>query len=231
MSIYRKKPSDRYKTRFYESFRTVWETHPVLILLYVLAFVLFFLALEQDRSFSAYIPTGLFYSVLDILLPIAILFTVIFLQKKEYPMENQYGEKSWLYRQSMVMRKFLRFFTNLIVLTAMGALFYYSIGALASIFPQNYTAKTYTVNITELFGYGHNSCKRSIQTDFLDQVNIENQSLYVSLVKKLNLSKLCMDHKTFESMSIGKRISISTQESPIWGIYINKFDDKILSQQ
>lgn len=224
MSICSDKSSYFYKSRLCESIRSFRKTKKIWIFIYILVVVLFFIGLEQDRSFSSYIPTGLFYTTLDILLPIIILFIVISLQKKEYPAENEYGERPWYYRQSLNTRKLLRFLKNTLLGTMLGGMVYYSMGSLASKFPQQYTYNTYTVKVTSLFGRGHGGCKRSIKTDFLDQINLENPSLYVNVVKKLNLLKLCMNYNTYGTMYKNKKITILTQESPIWGIYIKSLD-------
>ena len=152
MSICSNKSSYFYKSRFCESIRWLREAKKIWIFIYVLVVALFFIGLWQDRTFSSYIPTGSFYTILDILLPVIIVFIVISLQKKEYLAENEYGEKPWHYRQSLTTRKFLRFLKNTLLTTIFAIATYYSIGSLASKFPQKYTYNTYTVKGTSLFG-------------------------------------------------------------------------------
>ncbi len=224
MSFCNDRSSYFYKSRMCESIRSFRTTKKIWIFLYIIFFVLFFVALEQERSFAAYIPTGSFYTTLDILLPILVLFLVIRLQNKEYPTENEYGERPWHYRQPLRIRKILRFLASIIAVTAGTSLFYYSIGTLASKFTQNFTYHTYTVKVTSLFGRGHGGCKRSVKTDFLDQIKLNNPSIFVYLIKKTDMHKICMNYHTFDSMYKNKKITISTQESPIWGIYIKKID-------
>ncbi len=152
---------------------------------------------------------------------------MILLQKKEYPTMNEYGDRPWYYRQSLNTRKFLRFFKNSLLGIIVSTMFYYSIGSLASILPQKYTYNTYTVKVTSLFGRGHGGCNRSVKTDFLNQINLDNPSFYVNVVKKLDLLKLCMDYNTYGTMYKNKKITILTQESPIWGIYIKSLDSHV----
>lgn len=227
MSICNDKLSYFYKTRLCESIRSFRKTKKIWNFVFIIFLILFFISLRQDRSFSSYIPTGMFYTILDILLPIIILFIVISLQKKEYPTENEYGERPWHYKQSLSTRKFLRFSTNSIGCILIAALFYYLIGTLVSIVPQKYTYNTYTVNITSLPEGGHGGCKRSVKTDFLNQINLESPSLYVRVVKELDMFKLCMNYDTYDSIHKNEKITILTQESPIWGIYIKKLDNYV----
>jgi len=221
------KSSYFYKSRFCESFRWFKESKKIWIFIYILAIVLFFIGLRQDRSFSSYIPTGIIYSILDIVLPVFSVIIIILLQKKEFPKINEYGETPWYYKLPLNTRKFLRLCVNTIFIVGFTIIVYYSIGSLASLFPQQYTYKTYTVKVTSLFGRGHGGCNRSVKTDLLNQINLENPSLYVNVVKKLDLLKLCMKYYTFDSMYKNKQITIHTQESPIWGIYIKSLDSDI----
>lgn len=225
------KSSYFYRSRFCEAFRWFKETKKIWVFIYIIAFILFFIGLRQDRSFSSYIPTGTMYSVIDVVFPILIVIIIIVLQKKEFPEKNEYGETPWYNKLPLNTRKFLRLFTNTIFIVGFTIIVYYSIGSLASLLPQKYTYKTYTVKVTSLFGRGHGGCNRSIKTDFLNQINLENPSLYVTIVKNLDLHKLCMKYKTFSSMYKNKLITITTQESPISGIYIKSFDSDFINTE
>lgn len=195
------------------------------IVVYVLGIFAFFLTLIRSNDFI-YLPSGLFYQYTIYFIPFFIIFIIIILQRRPYLEYNIDGNKTWLYKQPLKFRKLLRLLTNTIQVSLITILIYYSLGIVASYFPQNYTYYAYNTKIT--WKDTSYSRKRGthylIGTEMTDNLMPDNHQLIYTIVSGVNRNYFFTKRKTYNDLYVNKKIIILSKTSLLWGEYLYDID-------
>ena len=220
------KSAPLYKSSFCELIRSLQNKSSISaalnIILFCVVLFLTFILFEQDSHFLAYIPSGKFFTVIDILLPFIAIAIFFLIHNNKYSLENKYGDKLWIHKQSLKRRKFLRVLSNIIMSLLFIVIFYYISGIAASFFPQKYTLKKYNIKVTAKDRGYKGGCKYRLKTDLLNKINSKKQPLFLQMNKSFNFFRLCVDSNTYNNMNTGELVNLKTRESNIWGIYVVK---------
>jgi len=180
----------------------------------LLTIIIFIILLYQDDNYSAFIPNGRFYELYDSFIPIFFIMILLYLQYKNFHI--------FFRMNNTLVKKLLNIVANMVLAVYIIVVIYYTSGIFASLFNQEYTRKTYKINITKFNDYGKGSCKRSIKTDFINKIT--PKTIYTKAIKKYDLFRLCMDYNTFRKINNDKVLTIQVLESPIWGTYVKKLN-------
>lgn len=199
--------------------------HWITVSLYIIGFSAFFLTLIRSNDFI-YRPIGLFYQYTIYLIPPIILFIIIFLQIKPYHNYNDNGDKTWLYKQPLKIRKCIRLITNLVQVSLITILVYYSIGILASYFPQHYRYYAYSTKISwkDTYYSRKRNTHYQIGTEMTDNLMPNNHKVVYKIVSGLNRNYFFTKARTYKDMFIGKKINILSKTSLLWGEYLYDID-------
>ena len=221
------KSAPLYKSSICELIRSLQNKSSIRAALEIILFcVLIFFAFtifEQDSHFLAYIPSGKFFTIADILLPFIAIAIFFLIHKNEYPLQDRYGDIHWIHRQPLKLRKFLRVTTEIILVIIVVIASYYYIGIIASMFPIKYQQKSYVVTIKSKYVRYKGGCWYRLRTNLLNRLSAQNKSsIMLEIQKNLGLFRLCVDEKSYKSVKVGNRVELLGRESDTWGIYIDK---------
>jgi len=209
---------------FIEWFKTA---HFLTISILILVILAFLLVLIRHNDFI-YLPSGLFYKYTINLLPFFILFIVALLQIQPYQDYNHDGNKTWIYKQPLKLRKFIRFISNMISVSLITILIYYSLGILASYFPQTYTYYAYSTKVSwKEISHSKKRGLYQVGTEMTDNLIPSNDTLIYNVASNLHNNYFTVKAKTYRDLYINKKIKILSKSSFLWGEYLYDIDYEV----
>jgi len=189
--------------------QNLWWTIPVLMIV-VSTFP------KHLDEFYLYVPTGLYIQYLEYLILVSLPLVTWYFYKKKLKEQETKGFWKKVLSKAPAVYFIFSFIFNFFV----GVFIVYTFGLFMDYLPQDYKYNTYNVEISKIEQNVKRYCKPALKTDILDQVYIENKSLFHRFIQKFNKHKICTaKSNSTQYFRVGAEINLFVKESE-WGIYV-----------
>jgi hypothetical protein len=203
-------------SRFCQFFTSFKESSPVEIIIYITLMFFIFISFIKNDTYYFYVPTGEYMSYIEYILLISIIPITIY-------------QNTFLSNADIECKPTLSFLQkspklylllNLIFNFFIAYFFLYLSGLSISTWVKDYTYKTYKVRIYAYSKRGSKACRPNIKTNFLDQLNIENETFFHQFIHQYHFDKICLSYaNTSQLLYPNSYISIKVKESK-FGVYV-----------